>query len=191
MQWNVAAETQGSVGMWDAHFRVGGAYGTELQVAQCPKTSRSIPAQCVGANMMLHVTPKANGYFENVWAWVADHDIDNAENDQVNVAAARGLLFESQGPSWLYGTGSEHALLYQYNFVNASTVLAGMIQTESAYFQGKDGIGNPGPFAGKVKYPGDPIQPSEGCVNGTIGCDESWAVVILNSTALEIDGAGL
>jgi glucan 1,3-beta-glucosidase len=36
VEWNVQAETQGSVGMWDAHFRVGGAIGTELQLAQCP-----------------------------------------------------------------------------------------------------------------------------------------------------------
>lgn len=28
MEWNVQAETQGSVGIWDAHFRVGGAYGS-------------------------------------------------------------------------------------------------------------------------------------------------------------------
>lgn len=28
MEWNVAAEKQGSVGMFDAHFRVGGAYGS-------------------------------------------------------------------------------------------------------------------------------------------------------------------
>ena len=27
MEWNVAAEKQGSVAMFDAHFRVGGAYG--------------------------------------------------------------------------------------------------------------------------------------------------------------------
>jgi glucan 1,3-beta-glucosidase len=26
VEWNVAAETQGSVGMWDVHYRVGGAY---------------------------------------------------------------------------------------------------------------------------------------------------------------------
>lgn len=28
VEWNVQAETPGSVGMWDTHFRVGGAYGT-------------------------------------------------------------------------------------------------------------------------------------------------------------------
>jgi hypothetical protein len=28
VEWNVQAEMPGSVGMWDTHFRVGGAYGT-------------------------------------------------------------------------------------------------------------------------------------------------------------------
>ena len=28
VEWNVQAATPGDVGMWDAHFRVGGAYGT-------------------------------------------------------------------------------------------------------------------------------------------------------------------
>jgi hypothetical protein len=62
--------------MWDSHFRVGGAIGTELQVAQCPKTVPSIATGCMAASMMMHVTANASGYFENVWAWVADHDLD-------------------------------------------------------------------------------------------------------------------
>ena len=28
VEWNVQADSQGSVGIWDAHFRVGGAYGS-------------------------------------------------------------------------------------------------------------------------------------------------------------------
>lgn len=66
VEWNVAASEQGSVGMWDAHFRVGGAYGTELQVAQCPKLA-PIQVGCIAASLMFHVTPNSNGYFENVW----------------------------------------------------------------------------------------------------------------------------
>lgn len=62
--------------MWDSHFRIGGAIGTKLQVAQCPKTVPSIASGCIAASMMMHVTPNAGGYFENVWGWVADHDLD-------------------------------------------------------------------------------------------------------------------
>lgn len=112
MEWNVRAETQGSVGMWDAHFRVGGAIGTELQVAQCPPQP-IIPAACIGAAMMLHLTTNSNGYFENIWAWVADHDIDDPANTQVTIAVGRGILVESEGPTWLYGTASEYSMLYQ------------------------------------------------------------------------------
>ncbi|KID95120.1 LysM domain-containing protein, partial [Metarhizium majus ARSEF 297] len=78
MEWNVAAEEQGSVAMFDAHFRVGGAYGSKLTLADCPKVT-SMPSACVAASMLFHVTPKANGYFENVWGRVADHDPDFSE----------------------------------------------------------------------------------------------------------------
>jgi hypothetical protein len=78
--------------------------------------------------MMLHITPESNGYFENMWAWVADHDIDDAANTMVTVAAARGILIESaSGPTWFYGTASEHSILCQYNFYNTSNMFAGMI----------------------------------------------------------------
>lgn len=30
--------------------------------------------------MLLHITTNSSGYFENVWAWVADHDLDNQAN---------------------------------------------------------------------------------------------------------------
>lgn len=83
--------------------------------------------------------------------------------------------------------------MYQYSFSSASTVSVGMIQTESGYFQGSNGVRNPAPFTGSnaISFPGDPVLPDGGCVNGTIGCDEAWAVVMLNSTNINIDGAGL
>lgn len=96
--------------------------------------------------MLLHITPKANGYFENLWAWVADHDIDDANNTMVTIASVRGILLESaDGPTWLYGTSSEHNMLYQYNFYNTSNFFAGMIQTESPYFQYTEETASPGP----------------------------------------------
>jgi glucan 1,3-beta-glucosidase len=99
MQWNIAADEQGSAGLWDSHFRLGGAAGTEMQVAQCPKGA-AVQEGCIAASMMLHITSGANGYFENMWAWVADHDLDDASNTMVTVACARGILIESSGPTW-------------------------------------------------------------------------------------------
>ena len=129
VEWNMAADDQGSAALWDSHFRVGGAAGTKLQVAQCPKGA-PIQSECIAASMMLHITPTGNGYFENMWAWVADHDLDDPQNTMVTVAVARGILIESPGPTWLYGSASEHSILYQYNFDSSINTWAGMIQTE-------------------------------------------------------------
>ncbi|KAJ2975979.1 hypothetical protein NUW58_g8206 [Xylaria curta] len=143
MEWNVAAETQGSgidssatpsrkallintvtAAMWDSHFRVGGGTGTDLDVGKCPK--RGFNEDCIAASLMFHITSQGSGYFENVWAWVADHDNDFSVYDspdklsgQVSIYGARGMLIESQGPSWFIGGGSEHSTLYNYQIINA------------------------------------------------------------------------
>ena len=46
VEWNMGADTQGSVGLWDAHFRVGGAAGTKLQVSSLA-TSKYIAAPMI------------------------------------------------------------------------------------------------------------------------------------------------
>lgn len=116
--------------------------------------------------MLMHVTVSASGYFENVWAWVADHDLDSplnggdgdtqagvpqAANVQISIFAGRGILIESQGPTWFYGTASEHryryssptscrklsiseinnggSVLYQYQLLNAHNIYLGHMQT--------------------------------------------------------------
>jgi glucan 1,3-beta-glucosidase len=111
VEWNVHEAGQGSAGMWDCHFRVGGAAGSNLTLSDCP-TGQGINKKCMAASLLLHLTPSSSGYFENVWAWVADHDPDNKlnagiteglsgvpENVQtdISVYAARGILIESQG----------------------------------------------------------------------------------------------
>lgn len=79
--------------MWDSHFRVGGAVGSDLQLSDCPKLSGSVNAKCKAASMLLHLTSESC-HFENVWAWVADHDLDQAPNvdSQIGIYSARGIL---------------------------------------------------------------------------------------------------
>ncbi|PYH85075.1 exo-1,3-beta-D-glucanase [Aspergillus uvarum CBS 121591] len=192
MEWNVQAEIQGSVGIWDSHFRVGGAYGTKLQLADCPINDAIAPG-CVAASLMLHITPESNGYFENMWLWVADHDIDDPANTQITVGVARGMLVEStSGPTWMYGTASEHSILYQYNFVNATNTLAGMIQTESPYYQFTDATESPGPFNASVGlFTNDPSFPDATCTASPELCNFAWAVILNQNTNLTIAGAGL
>jgi glucan 1,3-beta-glucosidase len=191
VEWNVAASKTGSVGMWDTHFRVGGAIGTKLQVADCP-LGQPIKAGCVAASLLLHITPQANGYFENVWAWVADHDLDDVANTQITIAAARGILVESEGPTWLYGTAAEHCMLYQYSFYRAVNTFAGMIQTESPYFQYTKATTSPGTFKDSVGlFNGDPDFTSKTCDSTDLMCDFSWAVTVEGVSNLTIASAGL
>ena len=70
MEWNVLADEQGSAAMWDSHFRVGGASGTNLDHETCP--AGSFNENCIAASLLLHVSGSGSGYFENIWAWVAD-----------------------------------------------------------------------------------------------------------------------
>ena len=73
MEWNVKASRQGASALWDVHARVGGAAGTSLTSAECPPiTSGTNPERCQAASMLLHLTPKASGYFDNMWLWVGD-----------------------------------------------------------------------------------------------------------------------
>ena len=200
VQWNVRAATPGSAGLWDCHVRIGGATGTKLTPAECPALTSGIAKGCNAASLMMHITPHASGYFENMWLWVADHMIDDpdlvdANNTMVqnSVYAARGMLVESTNPTWLYGTSSEHAVFYQYNFHKAQNIFAGMIQTESPYYQPTPNP--PAPFENVVgKLPGDPSYDSckgNGDAKELGGCDESWAVIMRECANVFVAGAGL
>jgi glucan 1,3-beta-glucosidase len=80
---------------------------------------------------MFHVTSTGNGYFENIWAWSADHDMDDPNETQINVFTGRGTLIESSGPCWFYASASEHSALYQYNLANANDIYMGMVSSSS------------------------------------------------------------
>ena len=113
--------------MWDTHFRIGGAAGTNLETPQCAKNLPGVRSECVGAFMLLHLTPSSSAYLENVWAWTSDHDLDN-DHSQLSLYTGRGIYIESaQGPVWMYGTASEHNVMYQYNIVNAKNVILALI----------------------------------------------------------------
>eukprot|EP01113_Clastostelium_recurvatum_P030472 TRINITY_DN3706_c0_g1_i2.p1 TRINITY_DN3706_c0_g1~~TRINITY_DN3706_c0_g1_i2.p1 ORF type:complete len:427 (+),score=98.35 TRINITY_DN3706_c0_g1_i2:151-1281(+) len=184
IEWNMAASAPGSCGMWDVHFRVGGAVGTNIEPFDCPYgDGTSAPAsKCSGAWALMHVTRSASLYMENVWGWVADHDID--QHSQINVYNTRGFLCESQGPVWMYGTAMEHSVLYQYNFVGARNIFMGAIQTETPYYQPSTRT----PFTnnGLSLHPTDPTF----CTNDP-RCNMAHALVLANTTDVWLYSAGL
>ncbi|KAH7303156.1 pectate lyase superfamily protein-domain-containing protein, partial [Stachybotrys elegans] len=193
MEWNVHETTQGSAAMWDSHFRVGGAAGSELTLAECPKLTGRVNRNCMAAFLLFHVTAKSSGYFENIWVWTADHDMDvqvaggtpTTSGSQIDVYTARGMLIESEGPCWFYGTGSEHHQMYQYQIANAKNIFMTHIQTETPYYQPTPDASEPyalGAFRGDPMF-GD-CDPGSKCL-------EAWALRVLNSRDVLIYSAGM
>ncbi|KAF7302116.1 hypothetical protein MIND_00778400 [Mycena indigotica] len=191
IEWNTNGPT-GQVGAWDVHVRIGGAVGTNMQVSQCPTTTTA--TSCMGAFLGLHI--RGGGYFENLWVWTADHDLDDPGQRQINAFSARGVFIDhASGPVWLAGTASEHAaslfsaftlpsdlldkVFYQYSIVGSQNVYMGMIQTETPYYQPTPAP--PNPFSAL----GDWDDPSWG------SSGSAWALNIANSSHVYGYGAGL
>ncbi|KAK3291179.1 pectate lyase superfamily protein-domain-containing protein [Chaetomium fimeti] len=189
IEYNLASAPSAPSGLWDVHTRIGGFAGSELQLAECAKTpdapvtgEADVAAECVAAFMSMHVTRTATAlYMENCWIWVADHDIEEgADNQQITVYAGRGLLVDgSPGPLWLVGTSVEHHQFYEYQFVGATDVFMGQIQTETAYYQ-------PNPDA-RLPFPAEKAYHDPELAAGESG----WGLRVVDSTGLVVYGAGL
>jgi len=112
----------------------------------------------------------------------------DATASQISLYGGRGMLIESQGPCWFYGTASEHTVLYQYQLYKAKDIYMGHIQTESPYFQPKPAA--PAPFERSnalSRFVSDPIF--QDCK--TDSCKEAWGLRIVDSENVIIHGAGL
>ncbi|KAI0813037.1 glycoside hydrolase family 55 protein [Xylaria sp. FL0064] len=188
--WNLASDATNPSGMWDVHARVGGFQGSNMQVAQCLKQpgSSAINTNCIGANMLMHVTAKASGlYMENTWLWTADHDIEDKTNTQITVFSGRGLYIESTvGTFWLVGTAVEHNHLYNYQFANTQNIFASMFQTETPYYQPTPDATKPFPITASINDP----DFATSCSGVSGNCAESWGLRIINSSNFFIYGAG-
>jgi glucan 1,3-beta-glucosidase len=180
MEWNINAEA-GKAGLWDVHFRVGGFAGTKLQSSDCkknPDSPHDANKACIGSFMQLHITKNSNGYFENVWLWTADHELDQDDHSQIDIYNGRGMLVESQGPVWLVGTASEHSQISQYHFQGAKDIWFGAIQTETPYYQPNPAANVP--FTKNADY-FDPDMSQQ---------KSAWAVRIIDSSSIWNYGSG-
>lgn len=196
MQWIIHEDAQGSAAMWNVVIRVGGATGTEISKDICAsdkqKANGQVSPECMAGAMMLHVTKQASIYMENSWLWVADHDLDDKDQTTINVYNGRGILMESQGPSWIYGVSNEHSTLYNWQLSGAKNVFMGHVQSETPYFQGGS-ISSLVPYS---PYPrlflNDPdfracegLSPSE-----ARSCRQAWAMRVIGSSNIYMYGGG-
>ncbi|KAG8914769.1 hypothetical protein FRC01_003927, partial [Tulasnella sp. 417] len=174
-----AGGKKATAAMWDVHIRLGGFTGSGMQTDNCLKQTGHAIAPCTAAHTGLQITSQATGYFEGTWVWTADHDLDHTGEGQIDVYSGRGTVSESaNGPVWLIGTASEHLAIVQYSFVNSKNVYAGLIQTETPYYQPSPGA--PSPFTLSTTLH-DPTF-----TNGPNG----WAFYIANSQQVYLYGAG-
>jgi glucan 1,3-beta-glucosidase len=187
IEWNVAGSSPGAAGMWDVHTRIGGSAGTKLQSDTCsknPDSTNPVKSECVGAFMLMHITKSASVLLENNHFWVADHELDLSDHNQIDIFSGRGMLVESTKPVWLYATAAEHSQLYNYQLNGAQNLYATMMQTETPYYQS-----NPDatvPFKANAKY-NDPTFSD--CT--TASCKKSWGLRAVDSSDIFIYGGGL
>ncbi|KXT17316.1 hypothetical protein AC579_544 [Pseudocercospora musae] len=191
IEWNLNS-ANGESGMWDSHVRIGGSYGTGLSEAQCPGWPTTQPTpECQGVFLMFHARPESGGiYLENTWFWVADHDLEVNNQTQISIYSARGFLLQSKGPVWLWGTASEHSVIYNYQFDGAQAVFGGFMQTETPYFQPNPDASMPFDFNSKYDDPTFSI-----CTNGTdtsgVPCKDAWGLRVVNSKNILIYATGM
>lgn len=131
VQFNMAGNKPGDVALWNSLVTVGGTRGADSLSNDCQNPGDD----CKAAFLGIHLTKSSSAYIENVWNWVADHDVEE-NGDGTNIAAKGGVLVESTKGTWLHALGSEHWWLYQLNFNRAENVVVSMLQSETNYEQG-------------------------------------------------------
>ena len=95
---NMAGDKPGSVGAFNCHFRIGGGKGTKTSACKDMKT-------CNAVHIAAHFTASSSVYWENSWAWTADHDLDGGGFGSYPTPAG-GFLIESQKGTWMVGLGA-------------------------------------------------------------------------------------
>ncbi|KAK4948388.1 hypothetical protein LTR10_012922 [Elasticomyces elasticus] len=193
VQWNLDS-AQGASGMWDSHVRMGGSAGSKLLLEQCAKDpgNPTVPKQCQAGFLMFYATRQSGGvYMENTWFWTADHDMEDPANLQTSIYNARGALIRSQGPVWLWGTSSEHSVLYNYQFDGVTALFAGFMQSETPYMQPAPPAPTPFTFNTAFEDPRFTICPDGTSGTNDVPCKDAWGLRVVNSHGVLVYGAGL
>ncbi|KAF2726063.1 glycoside hydrolase family 55 protein [Polychaeton citri CBS 116435] len=198
VEWNLQSQQSDETGMWDSHVRLGGSAGTELQWSDCAKDPTSDQStkdlsKCEAAFLMFHATSKSSGvYLENTWFWVADHELDeSAKPSQISLYNGRGALFESSGPVWLWGTASEHSVIYNYQFNHVTSLFSGFMQSETPYMQPNPEVPQPFKFNPRYDDPTFTICQNQTGSGSSVPCKDAWGLRIYNSENILLYGTGL
>ncbi|KAL8787319.1 MAG: hypothetical protein Q9195_007814 [Heterodermia aff. obscurata] len=183
LEVNMAGLHPGDVGFWNTHIRIGGAADSAVRT-KCASPEAS---SCRAAFLLVHLTASSSTYIENMWAWTADHDLDDSgRNAKQSISTGRGMLIEATAGTWLHGTAVEHNTLYQYNFHTARNVFVGLQQSETPYWQGSSSLLAPAPWIPSLAY-GDPDFSN--CGGADERCRMAWYNHIRDSSEVSIYGS--
>jgi hypothetical protein len=123
--------------------------------------------------------------------YVTDHDIESKTQTRINVYGGRGVLLESQGPSWVHSASNEHSTLYNWQLSGAKNIYLGHIQSETPYFQAGQ-LNALYPYYPEERFAEDPEFSD--CDPENEGrwdkCRESWALRIIKSSNVYLYGGG-
>ncbi|KAK0644443.1 glycoside hydrolase family 55 protein [Cercophora newfieldiana] len=179
VQVNMAGARPGDVGFFFCVFRVGGAKGSKLW------NNCADARTCNAARISAHLTATSSSYWENVWAWSGDLDLDGGSS--VLASPAAGLLIEAQKGTWFLGLGAEHYNLYQVNINNAQNVFVGLMEGETSHWQGN----------GTTVFPPDPWAPAlpsdpdfSWCPARNAQCRMGLYQIVRNSTNINLYSQG-
>ena len=120
------------------------------------------------------------GYFENMWAWTADHDINSGAT--ITVVNPRGITVNGADSVWFYGVAAEHSYMWQFNITSSNTVYVLMAQTETPYWQNP-----PTAWAMVIDSCTDTHVYGTGFYNWFFGIQEEVFLVQNSSTAVLFD----
>ncbi|KHN97088.1 glucan 1,3-beta-glucosidase GLUC78 precursor [Metarhizium album ARSEF 1941] len=186
MEFNVAGESVGSAALWDVHFRVGGSAGTRLQSDKCSKQPEKVGPpnrECMGAFLLVHVTAGASPYFENTWLWVADHELDRPDHNQLSIYNGGGLLVDKAVRVVLVAVFVEHNQKYNIQFVGVREAVVMLFQTETAYMQGNPDARQP--FKANSRFSDPDFTQCTGPK-----CARTVALRFVDSTDVRVFGVG-
>lgn len=181
IQVNMAGTNQGDVSLHSTLTRVGGT--TDSNVNNVCNTS---PAQCQAGFLMIHLTSSSSAYLENIWSWTADHSVEAGTlgpGNSVYVATGRGILIESNKPTWLLGLAPEHQTLYGLNLNNAANLYIAMAQIETPYWQPKAKA--PAPWTVNPTF-GDPNF--RNCDGSDNDCYKAWGMRVSGGSNILVYG---
>ncbi|KFY09512.1 hypothetical protein V491_08124, partial [Pseudogymnoascus sp. VKM F-3775] len=84
LEVNMAGDAPGDVGFWNTIVTIGGTADTSIHESCTDQDTSS----CKSAFLAVHLTKSSSSYFQNLWAWTADHNVDGGPNQII--ATGRG-----------------------------------------------------------------------------------------------------